>query len=44
MVYSFKEVLKKYKDHDYYIFYADIIFDVKNVSIIKNLNRIFLQL
>ena len=35
MVYSFNEVLKKYKDHDYYIFYADIIFDSKNVGIIK---------
>ena len=35
MVYSFNEVLKKYKDHDYYIFYADIIFDAKNVDIIK---------
>ena len=35
MVYSFNEVLKKYKDHDYYIFYADIIFDAKNVGIIK---------
>lgn len=35
MVYSFNEVLKKYKDHDYYIFYADIIFDSKIVDIIK---------
>ncbi len=35
MVYSFNEVLKKYKDHDYYIFYADIIFDAKNVGFIK---------
>lgn len=35
MVYSFNEVIKKYKDHDYYIFYADIIFDAKNVGIIK---------
>ena len=31
MVYSFNEVIKKYKSQNYYIFYADIIFDSKNI-------------
>ncbi len=35
MVFSFNEVLKKYKSHDYYIFYADIIFDPKNIGNLK---------
>jgi len=35
MVYSFNEVVKKYKSQDYYIFYADIIFDAKNIGFLQ---------
>ena len=35
MVYSFNEVIKKYKSQSYYIFYADIIFDSKNISFLQ---------
>ena len=35
MVYSFNKVIKKYKSQNYYIFYADIIFDSKNISFLQ---------
>ena len=35
MVYSFNEVIKKHKSQNYYIFYADIIFDAKNINLLK---------
>ena len=35
MVYSFNEVIKKHKSQNYYIFYADIIYDSKNIGFLK---------
>ena len=35
MVYSFNEVVKKHKSQNYYIFYADIIFDSKNINLLQ---------
>ena len=39
MVYSFNEVIKKYKSQNYYIFYADIIFDSKNIRFLQKTKK-----
>tara|TARA_B100001250_G_scaffold191788_1_gene164847 strand:+ start:2141 stop:2881 length:741 start_codon:yes stop_codon:yes gene_type:complete len=36
MVYSFYEVIKKYRSQNYYIFYADIIFKLRSIKYLIN--------
>ena len=36
MIYSFNEVIKKFGSQTYYVFYADIIFEIDAVKYLKN--------
>tara|TARA_B110000858_G_C17680939_1_gene416561 strand:+ start:159 stop:887 length:729 start_codon:yes stop_codon:yes gene_type:complete len=39
MIFSLNEVIKKYKPQIYYVFYADIIFELKAVKYLKNTKK-----
>jgi choline kinase len=39
MIFSLNEVIKKYKAQTYYVFYADIIFELKAVKYLKNTKK-----
>jgi len=39
MIFSLNEVIKKYKPQTYYVFYADIIFELKAIKYLKNTKK-----